>query len=192
MEQVDASIHSLPRHARHRRPAGGRRGGAAHGAADDAARRPAPPDAPARGDGSGWSMATPDRQISLDRSGRARDGVGRNRHGTGRLQPPGGGRHRQPHRGRARGHQPQPRPGVAGEHGTGRRAGRPAPIRSPCSPTAATSQGPEVLACAVVGIIPICSKPLTSGAKADGRFSKQDFVYRPDRLIPIAAPPARR
>jgi hypothetical protein len=23
-------------------------------------------------------------------------------------------------------------------------------------------------------------KPLTSGAKADGRFGKQDFVYRPD------------
>ena len=40
--------------------------------------------------------------------------------------------------------------------------------------------GPEVLACADAGIVPICPKPLTSGAKADGRWGKQDFVYQAD------------
>jgi transposase len=40
--------------------------------------------------------------------------------------------------------------------------------------------GPEVLACEEAGMVPICPKPLTSGAKADGRFGKQDFVYQPD------------
>ncbi len=38
--------------------------------------------------------------------------------------------------------------------------------------------GPEVLACEHAGIVPICPKPLTSGAKAGGRFGKQDFVYQ--------------
>ena len=38
--------------------------------------------------------------------------------------------------------------------------------------------GPEVLACEAGGIVPILPKPLTSGAKADGRFGKQDFVYQ--------------
>jgi transposase len=37
--------------------------------------------------------------------------------------------------------------------------------------------GPEVLACQDAGMVPICPKPLTSGAKADGRWGKQDFVY---------------
>lgn len=38
--------------------------------------------------------------------------------------------------------------------------------------------GPQVLACKGTGIVPICPKPLTSGAKADGRWGKQDFVYQ--------------
>jgi transposase len=38
--------------------------------------------------------------------------------------------------------------------------------------------GPEVLACEEAGIVPILPKPLTSGAKADGRWGKQDFVYQ--------------
>ncbi len=38
--------------------------------------------------------------------------------------------------------------------------------------------GLEVLACEGTGIVPICPKPLTSGAKADGRWGKQDFVYQ--------------
>ena len=37
--------------------------------------------------------------------------------------------------------------------------------------------GVEVLACEKAGLVPICPKPLTSGAKADGRWGKQDFVY---------------
>ena len=37
--------------------------------------------------------------------------------------------------------------------------------------------GPEVLACKEAGITAVCPKPLTSGAKAGGRFGKQDFVY---------------
>jgi transposase len=38
----------------------------------------------------------------------------------------------------------------------------------------------EVLACEALGVTPYVPKPLTSGAKADGRFGKQDFVYLPD------------
>jgi hypothetical protein len=37
--------------------------------------------------------------------------------------------------------------------------------------------GEEILACEQAGVIPYVPKPLTSGAKADGRFGKQDFVY---------------
>ena len=40
--------------------------------------------------------------------------------------------------------------------------------------------GEEVLACVRSGIAPLVPKPMTSGAKADGRFGKQDFVYLPD------------
>ena len=36
---------------------------------------------------------------------------------------------------------------------------------------------PEILACHEAGITVILPKPLTSGAKSDGRFGKQDFVY---------------
>jgi transposase len=36
---------------------------------------------------------------------------------------------------------------------------------------------PEILACAQADIIVTLPKPMTSGAKADGRFGKQDFVY---------------
>ena len=41
--------------------------------------------------------------------------------------------------------------------------------------------GIEVLACEQDGSVPYVPKPLTSGAKADGRFGKQDFVYLPGR-----------
>jgi transposase len=37
--------------------------------------------------------------------------------------------------------------------------------------------GEEVLACEKAGVTPICPKPLTSGAKAEGRWGKQDFRY---------------
>lgn len=39
--------------------------------------------------------------------------------------------------------------------------------------------GRQVLACVEAGAIPCLPKPLTSGAKADHRFDKQDFVYLP-------------
>ena len=37
----------------------------------------------------------------------------------------------------------------------------------------------EILTCEHAGISVTLPKPMTSGAKADGRFGKQDFVYRP-------------
>jgi transposase len=39
--------------------------------------------------------------------------------------------------------------------------------------------GEEILACGPLGVTPYVPKPLTSGAKARGRFGKQDFVYNP-------------
>ena len=43
--------------------------------------------------------------------------------------------------------------------------------------------GEEVLACEPLGVTPYVPKPLTSGAKADGRFGKQDFVYIPEQDV---------
>lgn len=40
-------------------------------------------------------------------------------------------------------------------------------------------KGEEIVACEAAGVTPLVPKPLTSGAKADGRFGKQDFVYDP-------------
>ena len=40
--------------------------------------------------------------------------------------------------------------------------------------------GEQVLACEPLGVTPYVPKPLTSGAKAEGRFGKQDFVYVAD------------
>src|SRR5262247_2424777 len=39
---------------------------------------------------------------------------------------------------------------------------------------------PEILACHEAGITVTLPKPLTSGAKSDGRFGKQDFAYLPE------------
>ena len=39
---------------------------------------------------------------------------------------------------------------------------------------------PEILACHEAGITVTLPKPMTSGAKSEGRFGKQDFVYLPD------------
>jgi Transposase DDE domain len=46
----------------------------------------------------------------------------------------------------------------------------------------------ELLACHEAGITVTLPKPQTSGAKSDGRFGKQDFVYLPeeDAKTPIA------
>jgi hypothetical protein len=39
---------------------------------------------------------------------------------------------------------------------------------------------PEILECTEAGITVTLPKPLTSGAKSQGRFGKQDFVYVPE------------
>lgn len=39
--------------------------------------------------------------------------------------------------------------------------------------------GEEILACDQAGITPYVAKPMTSEAKAEGRFDKSDFVYEP-------------
>jgi len=36
---------------------------------------------------------------------------------------------------------------------------------------------PQIKGCADVGIVPFVPKPMTSNAKADGRFDKRDFIY---------------
>src|SRR5436190_171877 len=41
---------------------------------------------------------------------------------------------------------------------------------------------PEILECHEAGITVTLPKPLTSGAKAEGRFGKQDFAYLPGRM----------
>lgn len=43
--------------------------------------------------------------------------------------------------------------------------------------------GEEILACEQAGITVILPKPMTSGAKSDGRFGKQDFVYLPEEDV---------
>ena len=43
--------------------------------------------------------------------------------------------------------------------------------------------GGQILACEQVGISVTLPKPMTSGAKADGRFGKQDFIYRPEEDV---------
>jgi transposase len=42
---------------------------------------------------------------------------------------------------------------------------------------------PEILACHEAGITVTLPKPMTSGAKSNGRFGKQDFVYLPDEDV---------
>ena len=41
-------------------------------------------------------------------------------------------------------------------------------------------KGEEILACEAAGVTPLVPKPLTSGAKADGRFGKPDFLHDPE------------
>ena len=44
-------------------------------------------------------------------------------------------------------------------------------------------KGEEIRACGAIGVTPFVPKPLTSGAKAEGRFGKQDFVYLADENV---------
>jgi hypothetical protein len=43
--------------------------------------------------------------------------------------------------------------------------------------------GEEILACEQAGICVTLPKPMTSGAKSEGRFGKQDFVYLPEEDV---------
>ena len=43
--------------------------------------------------------------------------------------------------------------------------------------------GEEILSCEQAGITVTLPKPMTSGAKSEGRFGKQDFVYLPDEDV---------
>src|SRR5713101_7893503 len=43
--------------------------------------------------------------------------------------------------------------------------------------------GEEILACHQAGITVTLPKPITSGAKSEGRFGKQDFVYMPEEDV---------
>ena len=43
--------------------------------------------------------------------------------------------------------------------------------------------GEEIVACETIGVTPFVPKPLTSAAKAEGRFGKQDFVYVPEKDV---------
>ena len=43
--------------------------------------------------------------------------------------------------------------------------------------------GEEILACEQAGVTVTLPKPMTSGAKSDGRFGKQDFVYLSDEDV---------
>ena len=54
--------------------------------------------------------------------------------------------------------------------------------------------GPEIKACDEAGIKPLVPKPMTSNAKAEGRFSKADFIYiaRDDVYRCPAGQPLRR
>jgi hypothetical protein len=48
---------------------------------------------------------------------------------------------------------------------------------------------PEIKACTEAGITPLVPKPMTSNARAEGRFSKLDFIYL-KRSTSISVPPA--
>lgn len=43
--------------------------------------------------------------------------------------------------------------------------------------------GQEILACEEAGVAVTLPKPMTSNAKAEGRFGKQDFAYLPDEDV---------
>src|SRR4051794_16896918 len=57
------------------------------------------------------------------------------------------------------------------------------PISSMPSPDRGYFSGVEILACDRAGITVTLPKPMTSGAKSEGRFGKQDFVYLPEEDV---------
>src|SRR6516225_4335265 len=173
MEQVDASI---ARYLGMLDTADRQPGGSGGGDAGQPVERPsggaAPPDAGASGDGaSGCGCAQPSGLA--DRPGRAGHGDQRQRRRHGRLQRTGGGGCQAPSDHRATvghdrsqlAHMARQAREVIGADGLTVLADR------------GYFSGEEVVACEAAGVTPIVPKPLTSGAKADGRFGKQDFIY---------------
>jgi hypothetical protein len=51
--------------------------------------------------------------------------------------------------------------------------------------------GEEIVAREAIGVMPNVSMSVTSGAKVDGRFGKQDFVYILERDVHRCGGPAR-
>ena len=49
-------------------------------------------------------------------------------------------------------------------------------------------KGEEILACENAGVTVTLPKPQTSGAKSDGRFGKQDFIYLPSEYVTAVRP----
>ena len=49
--------------------------------------------------------------------------------------------------------------------------------------SAFTFSGEEIVACDRIGITVALPKPMTSGAKSEGSFGKQDFVYLPEEDV---------
>jgi hypothetical protein len=120
-------------------------------------------------------LATPDQQISLtDPDSRSMATSGR--FGCGRLQRANGRRHQEPPDCCALGKQCGLASLAACQHGQGREGGdrhRDAGGRS--RPRLFRRRGDQE--CADVGITVTLPKPMTSSAKAEGRFGKEDFVY---------------
>ena len=138
-----------------------------------APRRPRGADA-ARAPDQQISLTDPDAR-SMATSGRGSGVVGYN------VQV--GGRDRAPSDRRPRGDQRRQRPRAARRHGEGSEGRRSSAETLDVVADRGYFNGEEILACEQAGITVTLPKPLTSGAKAEGRFGKQDFVYLPEEDV---------
>lgn len=129
--------------------------------------------------------ATPDQQISLTDPDARSMATSRPGVRSGGLQCPGRGRHRIPSDHYARGDQRRERPSTARPYGQ-KDAGNTGSNGPRCHCRGYFSSE-EILACDKAGITVTLPKPMTSNAKAEGRFGKQDFrfVAELDRSSPI-------
>lgn len=115
------------------------------------------------------------RAVVADRSRRTLDDVAGQGDGSGGLQHADRGRCQAPPDRRAR---RRTRPGATEQDGAGRRRGEAmAKPRLRAYADRGYFNGPEIKACEDAGILAFVPKPMTSNAKADGRFGKADFIY---------------